>query len=233
MTITFESINIRANQIGLYPQALNDKCWNVVNKILQGKIYSDYPELISPASTYVAKLLNLGQTNESSALASFVEAHEAMLDALMPVYKQTARYNPKAVANLFPQTIHLFWTAYKTERQQSSYERRKALETMVKEESPELILLIPKLALCNLLTDPNTHSHELLEDHIDKLEDLRAKFKSLKSEDQTALLQKIRGDEVRLENQELYTEIVSFGSTIYQTEKRIFTNIMRHLFMNL
>lgn len=195
-----------------------------------GETFQAYPDslsrLIRPAGRYISELglleqeLSRPEANCNQVLARLkktAEAHQSFIRAYVPEFKKATRHLVQTTPLNFPKTIKLFQNAYREE---------------VNYVSPELVLLLPKLALCKLISDPNQEIPELVQDQEVTIDTIRAQFSNLTFEDQNELLEKLKGTDLQLsqEASELFYEIVLLASMIHRREAVIFNNITQVIF---
>ncbi len=195
-----------------------------------GETFQAYPDSISrlvlPAAKYITELellereLSLPAGNSNQVLVRLkrtAAAHQSFVRAFVPEFKMATRHLVQTTPMNFPKTIQLFQSAYKEE---------------VNYVSPELVLLLPKLALCKLISNPNQEIPELVQDQEETIEYIRSQFRDLSFEDQNKLLDKLKGKELNLsqEASELFHEIILLASMIHRREAVIFNNIAQVFF---
>jgi hypothetical protein len=211
----------------------NDNYIDIAGRVLRGDIY---PICALQAFSYVRQLQGfegelaspiVNRQGVRQKLSGVIKAHEAFIDALTPEFFRENRNRFETTSFIFPKTVRLFREVYQEKLDQLSPQQR---QLAIQGISTDLILILPRLVLCKLLSDPRVEIPELLEK--ESLNGLRDRFARLGEQDRENLIGKLKGAPVNLSEamSQFYGEIIELTSFLHWGEAPVFANLMRSLF---
>lgn len=221
----FTALHEAAQIKKLNPLELNEIFIDIAKKILRREAFVDCsPRLIDSSSFYLQALRyfesELVQNRFNAPLfKQLVLAHNQFIAALSPEYTAKTKNLIDETPTNFPYTLQLFRDTLK-ERISSEDQWRREWRN----QDVNLMNLLPKYALCRLISDPEQSYSELADRN--RLASIRSKFSKLESSAREKLLQNILGQDSQIESAILYQEIISLGSEIHLENRQVFSNIL-------
>lgn len=213
-----------AKIVKLNPLELDEVFVDIAEKILRREAFVDCsPRLIDTSINYLHTLRyfeNYLVQDRFNALLfkQLISDHNEFIAALSPEYTAKTKNLIDETPTNFPHTLQLFRDTLK--ERISSEDQWKEW----KNQDVKLMNLLPKYALCRLISLPDLSFPELADRN--RLASIRSKFRKLESSAREKLLQNILGQDSQIESAVLYQEIISLGSEIHLENRQIFSNIL-------